>query len=236
MSLIYQISKFLDLRYNGKLTNIFVNNEKFKQCKNVVINISKGDISNLESINSVDELIYKLEGSLNKDFNNFDIKINPIEEFWVYCSNLQAWYENNYDTNMLSADLSFPLLKKLSDLGDKSALKVFKEEIAKRFLSGFKPIIKFLILEKYYTYLSREEIKFIFEKIKELDLKKCDLKKIPYFTLFNNNSLTHLDLSRNSIASIPKRIKYLQDLLYLNLFKNKLVFLPNEIILLKGLR
>lgn len=47
-------------------------------------------------------------------------KINFLDEieFWGHCSNLQVWAENNYDTRLLHRNLSSPLLKQLSDLGD----------------------------------------------------------------------------------------------------------------------
>lgn len=65
----------MELRYNGKSTNIFVNNKQFIQCKNILLNIPKEEVLDWEQTNSIDELIYKFEGSLSSDFDNHNIKI-----------------------------------------------------------------------------------------------------------------------------------------------------------------
>ena len=44
---------------------------------------------------------------------------------------MQVWAEHNYYTRLLHRDITFPLLKKLTEGGDPLARKVFKEEIAK---------------------------------------------------------------------------------------------------------
>jgi len=72
--------------------------------------------------------------------------------------NLQAWHENNYDTCLLHSNLAFPLLKKLSDVGDPVAKIVFKEEIIKRLRKGYDPITQYLLDNNYHAYLTREEL------------------------------------------------------------------------------
>ncbi len=74
--------------------------------------------------------------------------------------NLEAWAENNYDTRILHRDLSFPLLEELSNAGDLTAKKTFKEEIVKRIRSGHIKTAWFLLGEQ--KYLSR--IKFTKEE------------------------------------------------------------------------
>ncbi len=80
--------------------------------------------------------------------------------------NLQSWYENNYDTRLLHSNLAFPLLKKLTDIGDPLTKQVFKEEIAKRLIAsvskGFCSIIYYFYREGYISYLTRDEFWSVF--------------------------------------------------------------------------
>jgi cell division control protein 6 len=93
-----------------------------------------------------------------------EYEIDPETEFWGHCSNLQAWYEHNYDTRLLHSNLSFPLLKRLAEVGDPIANRVFKEEIVKRFESGYPTVIKYIIKEKLLEYLNREELRLIIDQ------------------------------------------------------------------------
>ena len=81
--------------------------------------------------------------------NGIEYKRDKVAEFWGYCSNLQAWYENNYDSNLLHSYIAFPLLKALKEAGDPIAARVFKEEIMKRLFSGAPNVIDFLFEEEY---------------------------------------------------------------------------------------
>jgi hypothetical protein len=72
--------------------------------------------------------------------------------------NLQAWYENNYDTRLLRANIAFPLLKRLTEVGDPIAKRVFREEVAKRYASGFPSVVKYLEIQGYLEYLTKDEI------------------------------------------------------------------------------
>jgi len=78
-----------------------------------------------------------------------------------HCSKLQAWYEHHYDTRLLQINLAFPLLKKLTEVGDPLAQRVFKEEIAKRIESGHLPTFIYLSNEGYFDYLTKEELRTI---------------------------------------------------------------------------
>ena len=93
-------------------------------------------------------------------------KIYPETEFWGHCSNLQVWVENDYNTRLLHRNLAFPLLKRLTELGDPKAKRVFKEEIAQRFLSCYLPVIQFLFFNNYLDYFSEEELELLFHELK----------------------------------------------------------------------
>ena len=55
-------------------------------------------------------------------------------------------------------NLAFPLLKRLTEVGDPIATRVFKDEVINRLLSGHDTIIEFLIQEGYLTYFNDEEL------------------------------------------------------------------------------
>ena len=97
------------------------------------------------------------------------------------------WNEFNYDTRLLHSNLAFPLLRKLTELGDFRAKKVFKEEIAKRVTTGYNPIIQFLTSEGYLEFLNFEELEVAFGNLKIIDLSECNLEEFPTFVLKSKN-------------------------------------------------
>lgn len=153
----FKINEYLSLKLVGSKTVIYVNSKKFRQCKYVLLDIPVEDIGHYSSFNSIDEVIDNLDRSLEQ---NPEI-ISPEVEFWAHCSNLQAWEENNYNTDLLDSLLSFPLLKELTQEGDGNAKKAFKEEIAKRLMRGNLSIIEYLTLNGYLEFLTDEELRSV---------------------------------------------------------------------------
>lgn len=153
-----KVNEFILLKLEKNQTNIYVKNELFEQCKYLLLNIPIEQIEDFEHIDSIDTAADKLgwtpNGQIGKLKNFF---VHPLTEFRAHCSNLQVWAENNYDTRLLHSNLSFPLLRKLVDVGDLTAKKVFKREIIKRIESANPNVIKFLKIEGYLNYLSEEE-------------------------------------------------------------------------------
>ena len=152
----FKINDFLTLELIDNKTYIIVANERFRQCIYLLLTISVGEVSTFDDIESIDEAIERLDLSLEDKYNNRHPKITPEVEFWAHCSNLQAWAENNYNTRLLQSNLSFPLLKKLTEVGDTLAQQVFKEEIIKRFECGYLPVISYLLFEGYMHFLPDE--------------------------------------------------------------------------------
>ena len=162
----FRVNKYITLKLKGKETFIYVKGEKFIQCKYLLLNIPVDKVSSFDEIESIDEAAELLDKSLEPELNSRQQlqrkdKIPPEVEFWGHCSNLQVWAEANYDTQLLHRNIAFPLLKKLTDLGDQVAKKVFKEEIARSIESGFKPVATFLTEEGYLDYLSDDYVEFI---------------------------------------------------------------------------
>ncbi|TFG24270.1 MAG: leucine-rich repeat domain-containing protein [Promethearchaeota archaeon] len=165
----FKVNEYITLKLENSRTNIYIEGKKFIQCKYVLIRKTVYKLEDfLENIESVDEMAEHLDPSL-------PIDIPPETRFWVHCSNLQVWVENNYDTRLLHSNLAFPLLKKLTQIGDPLAKRVFKDEIAKRVKSGHPSVIEFLLCERYLDYLNTEEIETLFE---DLDLESI-IRQMP---------------------------------------------------------
>ncbi|MFX0134085.1 MAG: hypothetical protein ACFFDN_10620 [Candidatus Hodarchaeota archaeon] len=141
-------------------TNIYVNNELFTHCKHILMDIP---IEDIDEFSSIDEVINNLDNHYE-----FSIKIKPEISpeilFWAHCSNIQAWYENNYNTSLIHSNLAFPLLRKLMEAGDFLAAKVFKEQVAKRFESGNLNVIQFFLFNRYLNCLNKEELEILMEQ------------------------------------------------------------------------
>lgn len=152
----FRINDYISLKLENAKTNLYVKDELFNQCKFLLIHIPIERVSSFEDIDSVDEAAEKLDKSLEDD-NQKGI-IPPDVEFWGHCSNLQVWHESNYDTRLLHRNIAFPLLKKLTDVGDPLAKRVFKEEIISRYVRGFETVKEYLYEEGYLSYLNLEEI------------------------------------------------------------------------------
>lgn len=157
----YIINEFITLKLEDGITNIYILGKEFIQCKYLLINVPVREIGLNNDINSIDEAVEKLDKSLdlgNPEGHQIRKEILPEVEFWGHCSNMQVWAEQEYDTRFIRSNLAFPLLKKLTEVGDPKAKKIFKDEIGKRFEKGSDSVRQFLVLEGYLDYLSREEM------------------------------------------------------------------------------
>ncbi len=157
----FKINDFLSLKLQNNRTNIYVKNRVFTQCMYLLLNIPVDRIRDYDIIDSIDEAAEVLDRSLEGSRSQH--LITPEEEFVGHCSNIQVWAENDYDTRILHRNLAFPLLKRLSDVGDPIAKKKFKEEIALRYSSGHSTVIMFLSQNGYLKYLSSEELECLLD-------------------------------------------------------------------------
>ena len=152
-NLKFKINEFLELELWGGKTFIIVNGRRFTHCKYVLLNIPIDDIDHYTSIDSINEIINNSDHLLEV----YPEIITPEVEFWAHCSNLHAWAENGYNTDLLDSVLSFPLLKEIAKEGDPQAKRVFKGEIAKRLMRGNINTVRYLLDEKYLEFLTQEE-------------------------------------------------------------------------------
>jgi len=162
----FKVNEFITLKLENNTTNIYVNNKPFDQCKHLLLNLDSQSLEKYDSISSIDEAVDVVTNYHYGYLYGEDV-IPPETEFWGHCSNLQAWFEHDYDTRLLHRNIAFPLLKRLTEVGDPIAKKRFKEEIVQRFLSGHLGVMQFLIGENYLDYLNREDINFLVEHLIE---------------------------------------------------------------------
>ena len=236
------INKFLSLKLEKGKTVIYIAGERFYHCKFLLIEIPKKEMrsNSLRYLNSIDEASEKLDTSLEPIKGRvFAYNIPPETEFWGHCSNIQAWYENGYDTRLLHSNLSFPLLEELTEAGDPQAKKVFKEEIAERYNNGIESVRKYLkdsnylrrlTIEEFHSYIDADEYEIV-----------CKLKKIqPHIDRliyqYKKGKITHLMLSGYKLKKVPSEIRNLTSLEYLEMNSNKIEILPNWIKEFKSLK
>ncbi len=162
---VFEVNKYLKLKLEGGRTNIYVKGRKFQQCMYLLLNIPVDRIEDYDEIESIDEAAEKLDRSLEGNQNRPITRITPEEEFQGHCSNIQVWAENGYDTRILHRNLAFPLLKRLSEVGDPQAKKVFSEEIALRLASKHPTVVQFLTHNGYLRYLNPDELESIFDDL-----------------------------------------------------------------------
>lgn len=153
---LYKVNKLVDLRLINNRTYLFVKNKRLMVCTFLLINIPVDKIQGFDEIRSIDEATEILDSSLYR-MPGYLFKISPEEEFKAHCSNIQAFFENGLNTDILHSNVAFPLLKALVKQGFQPAKKVFKEEIAIRFNEGTSNSRRFLYLEGYLNFLTEEE-------------------------------------------------------------------------------
>jgi len=212
----FKVNELITLRLIDDKTFIYIKSKRFIQCMRLFLHIPQDKTNLYEKIESIDEateifdeFLFEntiIKGEFLRPIENHSYIISPEEEFWGHCSNLQAWVEHNYDTRLLHSNLSFPLLKELSDAGDQFALIRFKEEIVNRLEAGYFPVILYLIKENYIRYLSPDYL---------LDLRKRFTGKITpqIFNLLKRESFAG---ERKQQKPLSQYIKFrkLKEILY----------------------
>lgn len=189
----FRINEYITLNIENEKTVIYLNGKEFIQCKRLILNIPTGEVKIQRGVKSIDDL----EDFFSDSFEIDDDFFTPNEEFWAHCSNLQAWYENDYDTRFLHRNLAFPLLKALADAGDIRASQIFKEEIIHRISEGNSAVVFYLINEGFLKYLSEDELELI-----ALDTKLHIIRNIilALDSLFREHEI----LADNIVAMIEK--------------------------------
>jgi len=200
----FKINKYLSLKLENGKTNIYVNDRIFKNCKFLLLDIPIDEVEGFNEIESIDEAEERLDRSLepiSRYGSNLDI-IPPETEFWAHCSNLQVWYENDYDTRLLHRYLAFSLLRKLANAGDSTAKKVFNEEIVKRFLSEHFTVMEYLFELDYLGKLNNEEYEYMLEQLETRGLKNYITYEGRIIDLYNPKNKS-IRINPTSLKDIP---------------------------------
>jgi hypothetical protein len=159
----FVINEFLTLKLEDGKTNIYVKGERFDQCKYLMLNIPIDETHKFDEIESINEAADMLGWTEERQegVEHVENEIDPETEFWGHCSNLQAWYEHNYDTRLLHSNLAFPLLRKLVEVGDSLAKGVYNQEIIKRLGRGYPPVIEYIINERLLRFLDKKDLRVL---------------------------------------------------------------------------
>lgn len=215
----FKVNEYITLKLEGGKTNIYVKDQLFRQCKFLLLNIPVDRVSSFDEIESIDEAAEKLDRTL-EGRETEDYEISSKVEFWGHCSNLQVWSEMDYDTRLIHSNLAFPLLEKLTEIEDPLAIRVFKEEIAKRI--GESPsLLRNLYMMGLFEFLTLEEIKNVTLDQEFLNLQSCDLQEFPSF-IFSLKNLNSLLLDYNKICEIPDDIANVKRLKLFSISDNKI--------------
>jgi len=156
----FAVNEYITLKLENNKTIMYINGEEYNLCCGVLVNVA-GDCPRLPGGNqgSVDFIIdsCQYKSTFNAEIRK---KVTPEEEFWAFCSNLQVWVENNYNTNLLHYGASIPLLEKLTQAGDPLAKGALKREILRILKYGTYWAVSFLKFEGYLNQanLTSEEI------------------------------------------------------------------------------
>lgn len=172
----FRINGYITLKLIRGQTEIYIDDIPFHQCKYLLLNLTKKDFKDFDQIDSIDEA-FEIYNKMDKDHERDHGLIDPESEFIGHCSNLQAWYEHDYDIRILHSSLSIPLLKKLAFLGDKKAIIRLKESIATRITSRHFNTIIFYLNEKYLKLFSNEELEVMFDEWLEKDVDFAFMEK-----------------------------------------------------------
>ncbi len=184
----YKLNEYITLKLENDQTVIHVNGKEFWSCTKLLLTLSLKNGETYNEIESIDQAVMLLDN--DRSFRH----ISPTEEFWGHCSNLQAWVEHDYDTRIIDSRLGFPLLYELYSSGDIKEKEKFKEEIVKRFASGWLPTIEYLWNMVYLDCIDEEYVKKKDFTEEERQVLLEDVKKAVMKALKDNGQLKKIAL------------------------------------------
>jgi hypothetical protein len=144
-------------RFNGnddyisvEIRNVDIDDNLHKGNNKLVISIGDDPIVIIPSefILSFEEVI---EVIINQSFLSSCKKENPSIKTLLkgLDLDLRAWSKNKYDTHFLYYKISFPLLKRLKEVGETKFQIIFQQEILKRYATSSLQVKEYLEREGY---------------------------------------------------------------------------------------
>lgn len=152
MTLKIELNDYITVYSELEKILIFVKGEKFHELDSCYVRIIL-ESSNLKESN--------LKNSLNLNESLFNEFVNL----------LKYWIQKKYDTNIFLYKISLPLLKKLVEVGDTRAKKVFVDEILKHLWYADDLVHKYLSDGNYQEYVIEELNRRIINKPKIKETK-----------------------------------------------------------------
>ncbi len=226
----YIVNDYLKLRLEGKETVIYVDDKPFIHCKKLLFNVPFEDLTDFDSVDQVLDTNSNINA---KEIPTQALYLDPQEEFQGHCSNLHAWAEWEYNTNLLHSNLAFPLLKRLAEVGDQIARAVFKDEIIKRYLSGYPSVIEYLKKEHYTIYITDKDLEpyidnaytkseffLLISLMKEEESKIRAYKKLIELDPINKDAM-------KALAKLYEDVRDYENMI--ELYKNIIEMYPNDV-------
>lgn len=244
----FVVNDYIVLKLEHGETVMYVGGEEYNLCCSVLSNIPEDRPRfSVENPESLDLLIEsrQFKSTANDEITN---KISPEEKFWAYSSNLQAWNENDYNTDLLVYDASIPLLEKLIEVGNPKAKAVYKKEVLSRLKCGSYSAFWYISSEGFIksANLTEEEViegalvsdeaealkkisnntefKYLIcgifddDAIRERPLYQNMLYPVLFFTV-RNGHVTELEIELNRRhPRVPKEIKTMTELDFLRIW------------------
>ena len=83
-SAVFDLNKYLSVRFRGNHTVIYVKNESFIACKYLFMNAPS--IESTKFFDSIDQMSESLNGQLEMEITREEVGLSPEDEFWGHCS------------------------------------------------------------------------------------------------------------------------------------------------------
>lgn len=195
----FVVNEFISLKLDGRITEIYVNDERFNQCKYLLISIPISEIEEWDYYDSMDEIIKATKKGVGERHAK---GLTPEEAFWGHCSNLQAWVDSGYNYRVLDTRLSIPIilliLKGLLKKKDKKGFSKFFLEVVNSlddyvinsrqnvYTYGKFNFLSKIVLRTKDRYFTDEEItgsiilKYVYDKFFEANIKRKKRQKYLY--------------------------------------------------------
>ena len=164
----FVINERITMKFEKGKTKIYIDGKYFIQCAYLLLKL-KPD-GEYEDIRSIDDIAEGLDNRLERVPGEL-VGLTPEQEFIGHCSNIQAWVENDYNTKILHSSIAFPLLRKLTELGDLKAKQAFAEEIVIRFLEGNSTVREYLNIGGYLNHLNKTQLLYLATELIEREGK-----------------------------------------------------------------
>lgn len=128
-------------------TMIYIDGVPFHQCMYLAITrLPAEDVGGEVGVGTMDEVIQHLKKEHREHETNPAV-LTEDEAFWGHLSSIQAWVELDYNLECMDSRLTFPLLKRLAEVGDAKAKRMLDAELESRLLGDSENVAIATILQ-----------------------------------------------------------------------------------------